>query len=64
MFLTVMVFAREREELPDELPAPRHPRRNTDLTVGLPFIFGMDLNRKRDAQAGNSTTMDLGVRKE
>ena len=58
--LFLIVSARE-QELASDNSSGRLPRRNTDLTVGLPFIFGMDLNRNRDAQAGNQTRMDLGV---
>lgn len=33
----------------------------SNVRVGLPFIFGMDLNRNRDRSTGNQTRLDLGV---
>ena len=33
----------------------------SNVRVGLPFIFGMDLNRNRDRSSGNQTRLDLGV---
>lgn len=33
----------------------------SNVRVGLPFIFGMDLDRNRDRSAGNQTRLDLGV---
>ena len=39
-------------------------QRDTNLGIGIPFIFGMDLNRQRNTtQQGNSsaTAIDLGV---
>ena len=33
----------------------------SNVRVGLPFIFGMDLDRSRDRSTGNQTRLDLGV---
>lgn len=45
----------------EEKEEARPGRRGKGLTVGLPFIFGMDLNRNRDLRTGNQTQLDLGV---
>lgn len=46
------------------LPEIEGRQRETNVGVGVPFIFGMDLNRQRNTSSvGNSseTAMDLGV---
>lgn len=60
-FVSVMAAPSVDEETKTEIQGRQ---RETNLGIGIPFIFGMDLNRQRNTtNQGNSseTAMDLGV---